>query len=117
MADAQNLTCQCGCVLSLAVLPAKPVHCFVCNQLIYAPPEHEIGPIKPPAWVRWVALLRRPEDTGLGDTVQRIAARFGGERFKAFAARIGIPCGCTERQDDWNRQWPYPANTLNRGAD
>ena len=62
---------------------------------------------KQSAWVRWVKLLRKPEDAGVGDTVARIAAKFGGERFKAFSKRIGIPCGCTERQESWNRQWPY----------
>lgn len=58
-------------------------------------------------WVRLVRMLRKPEDKGVGDTVQRIAAKFGGERFKAWAERIGIPCGCVARQEEWNRVWPY----------
>lgn len=62
---------------------------------------------KQSAWVRWVKLLRKPEDAGIGDTVARIAKVFGGERFKAFSKRIGIPCGCTERQAEWNQRWPY----------
>ena len=68
------------------------------------------GAIKQPeqsAWVRWIKLLRKPEDRGVGDTVARIAAKFGGERFKEFSKRIGIPCGCTERQAAWNEQFPY----------
>ena len=60
-----------------------------------------------PMWVELVRLLRHPQDKGVGDTVARIAARFGGERFKAWSKKIGIPCGCTERQEAWNERWPY----------
>lgn len=58
-------------------------------------------------WTKLIKWLRKPEDKGIGDTAKRIAAKFGGERFKAFAKRIGMPCGCTERQEEWNRIWPY----------
>jgi hypothetical protein len=58
-------------------------------------------------WVPILKLLRKPEDKGVGDTVQRIAAKFGGERFKAFAAKIGLPCGCTDRQAWFNERFPY----------
>jgi len=54
-----------------------------------------------------VKLLRKPQDKGAGDTIQRMAANFGGERFKAFAAKIGLPCGCSDRQKQWNQLWPY----------
>ena len=60
-----------------------------------------------PGWAKAVERLRHTNDVGVGDTVQRIAAWFGGERFKAFAAKVGIPCGCTQRQDEWNRLYPY----------
>lgn len=60
-----------------------------------------------PTWVAAIKRLRKDADTGIGDTVQRIAARFGGELFKRFAARVGMPCGCTERQEEWNQRWPY----------
>jgi len=74
-----------------------------------AKPEQrpEQAPINSGAWVRYVKLLRKPEDAGVGDTIQRIAAKFGGERFKRWAARLGIPCGCSTRQADWNRMYPY----------
>jgi hypothetical protein len=62
---------------------------------------------KPPRWLKYVRFFRSPEDRGAGDTVQRIAAKFGGERFKKFAKKMGIPCGCTSRQDRWNKQYPY----------
>ena len=60
-----------------------------------------------PRWVKLLERMRGPTDRGVGDTAQRIAARFGGERVKAFATRIGIPCGCADRQDAWNALWPY----------
>lgn len=60
-----------------------------------------------PYWVRVVRRMRKPGDHGVGDTVQRIAARIGGEQFKRWTARLGIPCGCTQRQEEWNARWPY----------
>lgn len=68
---------------------------------------HIVSLPKTEAWVRLVRLLRKPQDKGIGDTVARIAARVGGERFKAWSKRIGMPCGCTERQKAWNERWPY----------
>jgi hypothetical protein len=62
---------------------------------------------KQSGWVRVVKLLRKPEDRGIGDTVQRHLATLGGERFKQWAKDVGIPCGCTERQEQWNSIWPY----------
>jgi len=64
---------------------------------------------KIPVWVGFVRFLRTPEDIGIGDTVQRIAAKFGGERFKSFMEKIGAPCGCTDRQQEWNDAYPYSA--------
>ena len=60
-----------------------------------------------PTWAKTLRRLRKAEDKGVGDTVQRIAAWFGGERFKTFSSKIGMPCGCSERQDNWNTQYPY----------
>lgn len=59
------------------------------------------------AWVCLVKAFSKPEDKGVGDTVQRYAAMLGGEKFKAWAEDLGIPCGCTERQLEWNKLWPY----------
>lgn len=61
---------------------------------------------KPGLWVRILQRLSRPEDIGLGATVKRIAAKVGGERFKRWAARISLPCGCTEREEEWNKMYP-----------
>lgn len=98
--SSMNWKCKnCGYELRGEVV--FPVHC-VCSHVDHAVPTH-----LRPRWVRLVRILRKPEDKGVGDTVQRIAATFGGERFKAWAERIGIPCGCTQRQKEWNRVWPY----------
>lgn len=69
--------------------------------------KQTVEPAKRSYWVKLVAILRTDADAGVGDTVQRIAAKFGGERFKTFAQKIGIPCGCTERQAEWNERYPY----------
>ena len=96
------ITCSnCGKEYAHGVLP---LHCRCGGVTGYVDPPR--AP-QSTAWVRWVKLLRKPEDSGVGDTVARIAAKFGGERFKAFSKRIGIPCGCTERQAAWNEAWPY----------
>lgn len=94
------ITCDhCGKEYANAI---APLHCRCGGVTGYVE-----QPQRSNAWVRWVKLLRKPQDNGVGDTVARIAAKFGGERFKEFSKRIGIPCGCTERQAAWNEQWPY----------
>ena len=69
---------------------------------ITAQPRH-----KWPAWATAIARFSKTQDSGVGDTAQRIAAKFGGEQFKTFAKTLGMPCGCTERQQDWNTRYPY----------
>lgn len=63
--------------------------------------------IRKPLWVRLITMLRQEEDVGVGDTIRRILENIGGERFKQLAKRIGLPCGCTQRQEDLNTQFPY----------
>lgn len=63
--------------------------------------------VEPPKWVKILKRLRKPADKGVGDTAQRIAAKFGGERYKALSKRLGMPCGCTSRQSEWNKLYPY----------
>lgn len=59
------------------------------------------------AWVRLVSYFKAPEDAGVGDTVARYAAMLGGEAFKAWSKKLGMPCGCTQRQAEWNARYPY----------
>lgn len=69
---------------------------------------NSVAPIKPPRWVRLLQRLSTPQDIGLGATVKRIAGKVGGKRFIAWSKRIGLPCGCTEREIEWNRLYPNP---------
>ncbi len=59
------------------------------------------------AWVNLVKPFSKPEDKGIGDTVQRHLAMLGGERFKQWVKELGIPCRCADRQAEWNERWPY----------
>lgn len=66
-----------------------------------------------PAPAVWAARLMarswEPGDRGLGDTVARRLGK-GGERFKVwFHAVFGRSCGCVDRQEWLNREFPYGA--------
>lgn len=105
---------NCGCDL----IVSADTNVFVCpHKVWYIKELHKTSIIKtteykPPRWVRLIQLLSKPEDIGLGATVKRIADKFGGERFKQFATKIGIPCGCTEREEEWNLLYPNPNHRL-----
>jgi hypothetical protein len=58
--------------------------------------------------IGWVKLFRKPEDRGVGDTVERLLAVAGGRKIKRMLERVGINCGCTDRQKALNEQHPYP---------
>ena len=60
-----------------------------------------------PLWAKLIALRNIESDIGVGDTVQRYAAKIGGEKFKKIAERLGIPCGCEKRQAQWNMLYKY----------
>jgi hypothetical protein len=64
------------------------------------------APIIPP-WVHLISYFKSPDDLGIGDTVARYAAMLGGEAFKAWSKKLGMPCGCTQRQREWNARYPY----------
>lgn len=93
---------DCGYEIEGEVL--LPVHC-ICTR-------SERAKKRPPYWFRWLKHLSKPEDKGAGDTIQRLAASLGGEKFKKLTDMIGLPCGCTERQEMLNRLYPYENNSL-----
>ena len=70
-----------------------------------------VDPLEWPAWARGVELLRFPEDVGVGDTVERWAAKVGGAQFKAMAKAVGLPCRCAQRREEWNKRFPYSKET------
>jgi len=66
-------------------------------------PRHEW-----PAWARALSWIKKPNETGVGDTVHRLATGLGGEKFKAwYKRRTGEDCNCAARQKQFNEQYPY----------
>lgn len=109
LSPSQRHICQCGCIVDVvgtSVINANYLDVVGELEPIEYPPRKASKPSD--WWVRILTRLQTPEDRGIGDTVQRIAAKFGGERFKRFAKRIGLPCGCTGRQARWNADYPNP---------
>lgn len=96
-----RLLCKCG--KHVTYQPGTNAKCPWCSQLLPGEVQAELLP----TWVKIVFRLRKDGELGVGDTIRRIAAKFGGEQFKHFSAMIGIPCGCAKRQAKWNTRWPY----------
>ena len=47
-------------------------------------------------------------ELGVGDTLARLIGPIGGEAYKQwFENKFGRTCGCTERQAQLNKQYPY----------
>lgn len=60
-----------------------------------------------PLWAKAMALLAKPEDVGIGDVIARTIGPVGGDKFKAwYAATFNRSCGCAERQESFNIQYP-----------
>ncbi len=59
-----------------------------------------------PMSARIIKRLRSPEDTGVGDTIQRQLGA-PGRWFKQAAESLGANCGCANRQAWLNRRYPY----------
>lgn len=94
-------TCEhCNTEFNIDPQPGQVVSC-ICQQA-----DNKIVVPVPPRWVKWVARYRDPEDTGVGDTIERLLGVWG-ERFKALMARFDIDCGCSDRKDYFNLVYPY----------
>ena len=93
----------------------------VSGTLVYTLPERPVVPQKStpapvvapmpferwPRWAKWIARQRQDPDSGVGDTFRRLAAKVGGEQIKRLAKANAVPCGCTERQAEWNVRYRY----------
>lgn len=78
---------------------------------LYTDPPSSIQRGKPsPKWpfvLEPLKLLAKEGDRGLGDIVERAVGKVGGDAYKKWYQRIfGRPCGCNERQEDLNRDFP-----------
>lgn len=72
-------------------------------------PESPVQPEKWPLWALGFKRLSKPGDRGIGDTVARIIGPVGSYSFKKWHKRLfRQDCGCTGRQDKWNRMYPLP---------
>lgn len=60
-----------------------------------------------PLLLQPLRLLAKPGDKGLGDIVARTVGPIGGAAYKIWYERIfGRPCGCSERQNTLNLEYP-----------
>lgn len=85
------------CVFLSKNAPAKPKH-------FQAAPVVE----KWPLWATAMALMKKDEDKGVGDTVHRVIGPSNSAEFKRWYLVIfGKSCGCERRQGEWNAQFPY----------
>ena len=62
---------------------------------------------KVPRLVKWLSRFRKPNDRGMGDTLERLLAAAGGRRFKHMMHLLHLPCGCENRQAWLNERYPY----------
>ena len=101
---------HCTCGKYSCIVGTANIQCPLCERILIAEntSQKEVNKNKPALWIRLLQRLSSPQDIGLGATVKRIADKVGGERFKVWSKRIGLPCGCTEREIKWNRLYPNP---------
>jgi len=75
--------------------------------------EHPAYPSKTnrrywPRLARLVAALRKPGETGVGDTLARVFRLIGAKSMAdAYTLLTGQSCGCADRQRKLNERWPY----------
>jgi hypothetical protein len=56
---------------------------------------------------RFLATKAKPEETGLGDVIERLVGPIGGNTFKIWYKRItGKNCGCGQRKQKLNELYP-----------
>lgn len=74
----------------------------------YVPVVRDSAKVELPTWAATIAKLKADNDTGLGDTIARVIGPVGGNAFKHYFKTIfGKSCGCKERQEALNRDYPY----------
>lgn len=101
---------KCECGRAVPAIAGSRVFCVCGRESIASGTEAVLKPeplAQWPTWARAIKRFRVEADIGVGDTAQRLAAKFGGERYKAFRERVGKKCGCSSRQAEWNRLYPY----------
>ncbi len=81
-------------------------------QKKFSPKPTPIQPIPRkdwPLWAKGLAMISKPDDKGIGDTVARTIGAENSEAFKKwFKATTGKDCGCTGRHRRLNIEYPLP---------
>lgn len=74
------------------------------------PPSYAQRGMRSPNWpliLMPLKLLAQTGDRGLGDIALRVIGPVTSDAFKAWhLAVFGKPCGCSARQENWNRDFP-----------
>jgi hypothetical protein len=91
----------------------------VCPKGLFSTPDEPIQPrpSKPrtflplhpdnwPAWAKLVAAMKAPEDKGVGSTIDRKLGLIGAA-FKLTLKALGVPCGCGERKELYDKLYSY----------
>lgn len=77
------------------------------NKYSDPPPKRGVRSPKWPFVLEPLKLLAKDGDKGLGDIVERVIGKVGGEEYKKWYAKIfGRPCSCNERRDSLNADYP-----------
>jgi hypothetical protein len=63
-----------------------------------------------------LAAMSSTKDSGVGDTVARLVAKFGDGTFQQwYKDKFGRECGCKRDQANWNGRFRYPSGVVKRG--
>jgi hypothetical protein len=71
-------------------------------------------PVKPtvarewPLWAKAIKAVRSEQDSGVGDTVERIIGKENSDAYKKWHKSLfGKPCNCSKRKENWNNVYSY----------
>ena len=56
--------------------------------------------------IQWLKLFAIESDRGVGDIVERMLSKVGGRAIKMSLKKLGVNCGCTNRQEALNKKYP-----------
>jgi hypothetical protein len=77
-------------------------------KVVTPAPKSPIPFEKWPVWARMIWLVRKKEDRGVGDVVERTIGPASSKAFQAWYKRTyGRSCGCSRRKAEWNQQFPF----------
>lgn len=76
------------------------------------PTPYHMRPIPYTEWPLWAKVMKktlgRPEDRGIGGTVERLIGNDSSEKFKAwYRVTFNVECGCQGRKDRLDANYPY----------